>query len=98
MEKSTDSHDGAISDAICQKIGISFPSQESIEGNKEDEETELLTEVNELRQLVVTLEDKVNYITEALLEVVNYVREQSEEKQAPVGCGFSCTNNSVTLG
>ena len=86
--KCTDSNDGKISETICKQFNISLPVEEMTTRD----------EVVELRCLVVKLQRELVSISAALCEVLDYVREQSEEKSEPVGCGFSCTNNSFTLG
>ena len=62
------------------------------------EETEIKSELNSLKILVMALQNQFNYFNAELTELVNYVREQGEENQKPVGCGFSCTNNSFSVG
>ena len=55
---------------------------------------DLETEVYELRTVIRNLRAEVVTLSEQLYGVIEYV---NEEHTKPVGCGFACTNNSVTL-
>ena len=85
-QKSTDCHDGKVSEAVCEEFKLHVPTDKGT------------NEIIELKTSVKELESQMAIMNDALWEVVDYVRQKSEEKSRPVGCGFSCTNNSVSVG